>query len=83
MAVISRLTDVVRKKFLYDTDLDDLFAKLDDSVDLLAICNPNNPTSSALNTEEISKILTHCKKHNILALGFSVENSHKCLSHFL
>ena len=24
--VISRLTDVVRKKFLYDTDLDDLFA---------------------------------------------------------
>ena len=49
-------------------DLDDLFAKLDDSVDLLAICNPNNPTSSALNTEEISKILTHCKKHNIFVM---------------
>ena len=58
----------LREDLDFQLDLDDLFAKLDDSVDLLAICNPNNPTSSALNTEEISKILTHCKKHNIFVM---------------
>ena len=58
----------LREDLDFQLDLDDLFAKLDDSVDLLAICNPNNPTSSALNTEEISKILAHCKKHNIFVM---------------
>ena len=52
----------------FKLDLDDLLAKLDEHIDLLAICNPNNPTSSALNTDEIAKILTHCKKYNIFVM---------------
>ena len=34
----------------------------------ILICNPNNPTSSAMNTEEITKILTHCKLHDIFVM---------------
>lgn len=58
----------LREDLDFKLDLDDLFSKLNDQIDLLAICNPNNPTSSALTTEEIAKILTHCKKYNIFVM---------------
>lgn len=35
---------------------------LNDTIDLLVICNPNNPTSTSLSAETIRKILEHCKK---------------------
>lgn len=50
-------------------DLEDLKRSLTDDVDLFAFCNPNNPTSSALNQDEISEILFHCKKHGIFVLA--------------
>ena len=46
----------------------DYVDKLSEEIDMIFLCNPNNPTSSALNTEEISKILAHCKKHNIFVM---------------
>jgi threonine-phosphate decarboxylase len=49
-------------------DLNDLKAHLTDDVDMFAFCNPNNPTSSALTTEEIAEILHHCQKHHIFVL---------------
>lgn len=58
----------LREDLDFKLDLDDLILHLNDEIDLLAICNPNNPTSSALTTDEISKILTHCKKHNIFVM---------------
>ncbi|MFV0341548.1 MAG: pyridoxal phosphate-dependent aminotransferase [Anaerocolumna sp.] len=47
---------------------DKLIAQLHDDIDLLVLCNPNNPTSSALRTGELNKILATCKKHNIFCL---------------
>lgn len=58
----------LRENLDFKLDLNDLISKLTDDIDLLAICNPNNPTSSALNTEEITKILTHCKLHDIFVM---------------
>lgn len=58
----------LREDLDFKLDLNDLISKLTDDIDLLAICNPNNPTSSALNTEEITKILTHCKLHDIFVM---------------
>ena len=46
----------LREDLDFKLDLNDLISKLTDDIDLLAICNPNNPTSSALNTEEIVSI---------------------------
>ena len=50
-------------------DIEDLKHSLTDDVDLFAFCNPNNPTSSALNKDQISEILSHCKKHGIFVLA--------------
>lgn len=37
-------------------------------VDLLIICNPNNPTSSAITRDEIKKILDICKQRDIFVM---------------
>lgn len=52
----------------FQLNLKDLKEKLTDDIDLFAFCNPNNPTSSALHIDEISEILTHCRKHQIFVL---------------
>lgn len=49
-------------------DLEDFCTHLDDSVDLLIICNPNNPTSSALSVSEIELILKRCQESDIFVM---------------
>lgn len=49
-------------------NLEELKSRLTDDIDLFAFCNPNNPTSSALDLNEISEILSHCRKHHIFVL---------------
>ncbi len=49
-------------------DLDDLLHKLDDTIDLLILCNPNNPTSTAIKAETMEHILTHCRQHDIFVM---------------
>jgi len=41
---------------------------LNDSLDLVVICNPNNPTSTAITRESMSRILDACKRHNIYVM---------------
>lgn len=41
-------------------DVADLKTHLDGSVDLLVICNPNNPTSSVIDHRALRQILDHC-----------------------
>lgn len=36
---------------------------IDDSIDLLVLCNPNNPTSKLIKVSSIKKILEKCIKH--------------------
>ena len=50
-------------------DADELIHDLDDSVDMLIMCNPNNPTSSALGRNEMNKILDACKTHGIFVMA--------------
>ena len=42
--------------------------QLDDSIDLLILCNPNNPTSSAISLEMMERIMAHCKEHQIFVM---------------
>jgi threonine-phosphate decarboxylase len=44
-------------------DMDKLLQSLN-NVDLLVICNPNNPTGTILSIEDIKKILNKCKETN-------------------
>ncbi len=41
-------------------------AELDDSIDIIFICNPNNPTGLLVEPELLEKILHKTKEHNIL-----------------
>lgn len=41
---------------------------LSSEIDMLIICNPNNPTSSAINVDEMTKIVTACKELGIFVM---------------
>lgn len=49
-------------------NLKELFNILDDSVNLLILCNPNNPTGSYIDNDKMSLLLKHCKNNNILVM---------------
>lgn len=49
-------------------NLDDLCGKLDASFDLLILCNPNNPTSSAVHQGDMRRLLAHCRKNGIYVM---------------
>lgn len=52
----------------FNINLDNLFKFLNSEIDLFIMCNPNNPTGTCLNKDEISQLLIHCKKNNILVM---------------
>ena len=52
----------------FNLDVSDLCKNLKDSIDLLVLCNPNNPTSTALSVKEIRKILDTCLQHGIFVM---------------
>lgn len=49
-------------------NLDDLTAHLNESIDLFVICNPNNPTSSAITRAQMRQILDVCKQYDIFVM---------------
>lgn len=52
--------------FILDKDV--LLQDLTDDVNLLIICNPNNPTSVSIPNKTIAEILSYCETHNIFVL---------------
>ena len=52
----------------FELDTLDLFKKLDEGFDMLIMCNPNNPTSSAILNDQMKDILDGCKKRNIFVM---------------
>lgn len=47
---------------------DELKMQLNEQIDLLVICNPNNPTGTAITQKEMRKILDCCKQHDIFVM---------------
>lgn len=41
---------------------------LNENIDLLVICNPNNPTSTSISRSQMRRILDNCKKHGIFVM---------------
>lgn len=52
----------------FELDIDIFLDVLNESIDLLILCNPNNPTSTSLTKEEIDKILSRCKQLDIFVM---------------
>lgn len=49
-------------------DINNFMAQLNESIDLVVICNPNNPTSGAISRRTMRKILDACKQNNIYVM---------------
>ena len=48
--------------------IEDFCNTITEDTDLVVICNPNNPTSSAIKAEEMKILLEHCSKHHVFVL---------------
>ncbi|MGN0348309.1 MAG: pyridoxal phosphate-dependent aminotransferase [Roseburia sp.] len=49
-------------------NLEDFLSHLNESIDLLVICNPNNPTSSCISNTKMRHILDACKQYGIYVM---------------
>lgn len=49
-------------------DIGDLCRTLEKGYDFLILCNPNNPTSSAILQEDMKKLLSFCQEKNIFVM---------------
>ena len=49
-------------------DSSHFIGKLTEDIDMLIICNPNNPTGTAINTHDMRRILDACKECNIFVM---------------
>lgn len=58
----------LKEKDNFKLDVEDFLSHLNESVDLLVICNPNNPTSSCITRAEMRHILDACKQHDIYVM---------------
>ena len=52
----------LREEASFRMDTTDFIRVLSEGYDLIILCNPNNPTSSALHTAEIARILDACRQ---------------------
>ena len=58
----------LKKEQDFQLDIDDFITTLKTDYQLAIICNPNNPTSSALTTGEMERILAACREYGIFVM---------------
>lgn len=52
----------------FQMDVSDFISHLNDSIDLIIMCNPNNPTSTCITKKQMREILDSCKEHGIYVM---------------
>ncbi len=58
----------LREKDSFRLNPEHFISCLNESIGLLVICNPNNPTSSSITRKEMRSILDACKQHDIYVM---------------
>lgn len=58
----------LREELGFQMDVQDFCSHLNDSLDLAVLCNPNNPTSTAISASEMRQILDACLQHGIFVM---------------
>ncbi|MGY3742288.1 pyridoxal phosphate-dependent aminotransferase [Leuconostoc inhae] len=48
-----------------DYNLDKVIKKINSDLDIMIICNPNNPTGTTFSILDLEKIISHCQKHHV------------------
>ena len=52
----------------FQLNVSDFISKLNENIDLVVLCNPNNPTSTAIRRKEMRQILDACKQYDIFVM---------------
>ena len=58
----------LKEESQFKLDTQDFLMAITDDTDLVIICNPNNPTSSALTCKELEEIIYECEKRDIFVM---------------
>ncbi|WP_273325442.1 pyridoxal phosphate-dependent aminotransferase [Vallitalea guaymasensis] len=58
----------LKEELDFKINIKDLLSNITDDMDLLVICNPNNPTSTSIYSEDIKCILEYCHEKNIYVM---------------
>ncbi|MCR5357700.1 MAG: aminotransferase class I/II-fold pyridoxal phosphate-dependent enzyme [Lachnospiraceae bacterium] len=58
----------LKEKDDFKLDCDKLMEQLNESIDLLILCNPNNPTSTCVSRQTMRSILDICKQNDIFVM---------------
>ena len=58
----------LQEKAVFQMDTADFCSHLTDDLDLLILCNPNNPTSTAITRKDMRTILDACLQHGIFLM---------------
>lgn len=58
----------LREEDDFKLNVTDFLSHLNENIDLLVICNPNNPTSSCITRKEMRRILDACKQYDIYVM---------------
>ena len=58
----------LKEEMDFRLDIKDFLEAISEDTDLIIICNPNNPTSSALTCKELEEIIYECEKRNIFVM---------------
>ena len=65
-------TPVKIKEKKFKIDIDDLLAKISNRTKIIFIANPNNPTGSYLNNNEITTIISKVRKDILIVLEYKL-----------
>ncbi len=52
----------------FEINIENLLNEITEKTGMLIICNPNNPTGTAIKTKSMRKILSHCKNNNTFVM---------------
>ena len=58
----------LREEDDFQINVEEFCRSLNDTIDLLVLCNPNNPTSTAISTKNMRRILDTCLVHGIFVM---------------
>ncbi|ABR49736.1 putative L-threonine-O-3-phosphate decarboxylase [Alkaliphilus metalliredigens QYMF] len=55
----------LREENSFQINIESLLESLTDSIDLIILCNPNNPTGNLISKEDLKRVVTHCEDKKI------------------
>lgn len=68
-AIKSEVTDyILKEENGFELDPEDLCGQIDESMDMVILCNPNNPTSTCISISQVEELVKKCKETSTFVL---------------